>query len=1655
MLKQFKFFKLQQLVNFKKIIICLIAVTILVGLWHVYGYNLKNKFAKAGTLLATVAPAVNNVDNLAGNTDATWRFTINNTTALSSSTNAVEITFPDTFEGGWNMQGITASSTTADATLMFATTSVAVLNQRTVIVMVLEDQTSADNNFILDIKGADNPMIELESFGNYIWSIKTCVLQTAGDPSSGCNNDIDSAVEASASITRRGGFINNWSFTPSSYEANATGVEYTITFIASTTLNVGEKIHINFPNADFIANATISDQTIIEGGTATVASTTIATSTDYGLNQVILTLNGGAINPSATSTVTIVIGNITNPTKGSYRNLRVFTTTANNGLVDGVFYGIDVMNNFQPPPVDSILIGGTNTVNGIVKVLEANGTLRTVTSDEATQISIGMGCPDMMFFAGTKRVNLDGTFTYGYLLDATYIMGAMPNNTSDSSFFENYLQPNMMQINVTGNEIATVTPTFVVPDSVMQGSITGGPANATGVFIRAYTGDMESFTPIFTTADYTQEGLNNDGTGYFDLDVKSGYTWNLSIMTDSSLVSGTTQYWPPVVDPVYIEPGATSTNLNAYTFVEADKTLNVTLRSGADNSVIDESNPPAPCLNIRRSGTMMMGPSANETCNTTNVGGVNVYQMKVPAGAFVVEIMMPGAGFKEYPITVLSIDETVNKTIIIEQPTSYITGSVTDPDSFAMQGVAVMAQGSNGSFKQTLTNASGEYTLYVSPGDYRIEAFAPSFGPLTAQTGITVIENASTTVNFTITADSFKKITGRVYTDTNNNNLYDSDETTYEGIHIHAFGNAGMNSTMSRSDGTYTLRVPAGTGYTVEAWSQDIGHINKLTNVNAENDIADQDFTVAEQGYLQITITAGNTYGLTEIFAWAYNESTGKGNGSDQWSATSSDVDLVTKFSLPAGNYKVDVGSPAFGNLVNATSTTITANATANITVTLPDIITVSGTTDPNATVWASRIDGPGKFNTTADSNGDYSMKLPDTYTYMIGASLPGYTNTPIEITLAGENVTQNLTLTVSEYSISGTVSSSGTVLKEGFVWAVKAGNNGWTGAEINADGSYTLDIDAGTWTIYAEAPCYSTSNGVSQTGAGTVNISLTAISGCNIDIPDTQSFVPTTGGSISQSDITINIPPNALGTESNNVTLSVAKPSIVPPATLNAAPISSSTKRILVTNSAGNNVSNLNNSIEVTLDYNEDDIPNGADENDLQFAYWNTTTKTWDVVAATIDTTNNTITAKINHLTDFAPIVPTNSNVPDSPTGLSATRNGDTGISLSWTAVDGATSYLIYKDISADGSFPYLATTNSTTYNSTNLSASTLYYYKVSSSNANGESSASSAVSATTCASVANGTVSGSSCTLTCNSGYSESSGVCVANSNGGGGIISTTYCSTIEYDEWQTTCVNNLQYRNVISKFPNNCTLTTEQENSRKRVCGITVKEDKTTLPKIIKETKEKITKIVNEVSGTTNTFTQKIITIASEATEIVKANINGLLGKLGFKRNLAKEQTTVKKYIKALIKDSTGITNKNQNVLTNFISYGTKTTLGLGEGERAGVVNSYKSAFGSLPINEEDWNDVIKIANGRWPGKQNKKAEARATINFRAVYLRNPDRNNPNDDAAITIMAYGLRPSNRNLNSEKNAIKIFKAIYGYNPVKATAWDVVRAIAYSGATR
>lgn len=142
-------------------------------------------------------------------------------------------------------------------------------------------------------------------------------------------------------------------------------------------------------------------------------------------------------------------------------------------------------------------------------------------------------------------------------------------------------------------------------------------------------------------------------------------------------------------------------------------------------------------------------------------------------------------------------------------------------------------------------------------------------------------------------------------------------------------------------------------------------------------------------------------------------------------------------------------------------------------------------------------------------------------------------------------------------------------------------------------------------------------------------------------------------------------------------------------------------------------------------------------------------------------------------------------------------------------------------------------------------------------------------------------------------------------------------------------------------------------------------------------------------------------------------------------------------------------------NKITLNNFITYGTTTTKKIGDKERAGVVGSYKRAFGKLPKTQNEWLDVVKIANGQWPAATNANALKSAKAEFAKVYKRQANMLNKKDNTAIAYIAYGIRPAVKNNTAEAAAIKTFKKVYAHNPISSLAWDIVRAIAYSGAAR
>ena len=252
----------------------------------------------------------------------------------------------------------------------------------------------------------------------------------------------------------------------------------------------------------------------------------------------------------------------------------------------------------------------------------------------------------------------------------------------------------------------------------------------------------------------------------------------------------------------------------------------------------------------------------------------------------------------------------------------------------------------------------------------------------------------------------------------------------------------------------------------------------------------------------------------------------------------------------------------------------------------------------------------------------------------------------------------------------------------------------------------------------------------VSSNSPSSQDLTLTAISGFTIRAERPETITPNAGGFMTNTDIGANfqmeIPANALGTGSNAATVT-SKINTAMPNPPSGAILKKNAVSINAVGSDGSPISSLNDEITVTIPYTEADLPAGTTEASLVIGVWNDANQTYDTLSTTVDTTLNTLTATVSHLSDFAPLVASGGSAPSTPTNLTVSNHGNgTSVILTWSTDSGVASYNIYRSTD-NSSFPLLANTGTVTgtYTATGLSNGTTYYFKISSQNSTGDESA------------------------------------------------------------------------------------------------------------------------------------------------------------------------------------------------------------------------------------------------------------------------------------------------------------------------------------------
>lgn len=190
----------------------------------------------------------------------------------------------------------------------------------------------------------------------------------------------------------------------------------------------------------------------------------------------------------------------------------------------------------------------------------------------------------------------------------------------------------------------------------------------------------------------------------------------------------------------------------------------------------------------------------------------------------------------------------------------------------------------------------------------------------------------------------------------------------------------------------------------------------------------------------------------------------------------------------------------------------------------------------------------------------------------------------------------------------------------------------------------------------------------------------------------------------------------------------------------------------------------------------------------------------------------------------------------------------------------------------------------------------------------------------------------------------------------------------------------------------------------------------------------------------------------TFTDEARIAASGSIKELLSINKAKRDIGAEIKAVKTVNATL--GASKPSKSTHYAMINFIAYGTPRTARVSFRTRGWVLSSFKDSLGKVPENQKDWEDVLKLTTGMSPIQRSKRAEDEAVKIFETIYKRKPNRANKKDDAAMLLITYGIRPQ-RDPNREAHALKIFSAIYKRGPESDKDWNIVRAIAYSGATR
>ncbi len=1143
---------------------------------------------------------------------------------------------------------------------------------------------------------------------------------------------------------------------------------FQVRFTPGVAVQTGDIIKLTFPDGSTITNSTLDSQSPFysdfnQFSAGSVSSTAFSVANDIKDISITLGVSG---SPSANDQFTVDIKKFINPsipkgpqTGGYTVGIKIYRS------------GAVIANKTSMPFF--IMSAGTNTL--LVDVVAGSSTSSPTNGANGT-VNVHGGGPagpmdKKLTFNNGDISAIDGTagtaITYSSLPDGCYFIGTDPFLTLGSSDFFGKMSPEPVCLN--GGESKTkwllLSPasgagTATITIKMVDGN--GSPHNFGGKDIDIFAGGPNKFVVKNLT------GITTAATNGYDLKLNADGPWTVGMGPGMARGASTAKpsslgVMPPAPVNIVVKDIATSPVLSlgtnnvppgvsysngvvTFSFSTADKTVSGTVKDGAGNVLSNVE------VFIHRQGFGTPIFTQTDALGVFSLSLSSFGNYEIGAQSDGMPPVMKNIELRsDNKLYVDGKDVTGSLVLNLKKASYTISGKVLDSSSNGIGYASVMAIDTNGNTVFGQTSSDGSYTLFVDNGTWTVRSELPSGKTDSCGTfskSVTVSGSSQASQNLTSSVSSCSTLSGTVTVGSALANIplfveewnLATDKPVVGGV---------RKGVSTDSSGAYSVKLGNGS-YRVGAWHSDYGELSATVTVSGDTT---QNITVAATQNITLSFTGGTSTmnAFVELKNFADNNK--------RISKQLSDLSSNSTFAVPSGstyNYFVDV----FG--VGKFQGTVAAGATATVNLgSSSDFIIVTGTIYTDASTSTGQ---PGALVTfsnatttvsaVADSNGQYSLQIK-AGSYTVSDSLSGYaatkgsnvsfTTNTAAYDFGGANPDQ-IALQTAGFNIEGTVyaSDGSTAMTDGFVWGTNASGTVVTAQIKSTDGTYSLPVTNGVWTVRAVGPRHTEtarSGGtvtVASANQTAKNISLTAASsGENVPTSTTGVVAAGTGGSINDSSgsgIKLTAGAGVLETGSGDVTVNFEK-NFNAPDTSNYGALGNAS--FSITASGDSTIKNLTGNAEIQLDYTSllSALPASISESDLKLTYYSEEKGDYVQVEGgfTIDTSTNKITGLTPHFTDFViTYTATSTNAPSAPSGLAASTASVSQVNLSWTAVSGATSYTVYR--STDNiTFSSVSTPSSNSYENTGLSASTLYYYKVTATNGSGESSSSDTASATT----------------------------------------------------------------------------------------------------------------------------------------------------------------------------------------------------------------------------------------------------------------------------------------------------------------------------------